>query len=112
MTHHHDDHHHTSSTTKPLSNREFLAQFKDKTLNPVHFKHVGHLRLAWIYLNHYDLETSAVDLVNRFDGSPLMDENLLFRFYSKERLFSIKARREWVAPDIQPLSKIHSVYIN
>lgn len=64
------------------------------------------------FRQQFPAERSLVDLVNRFDGSPLMDENLLFRFYSKERLFSAKARREWVAPDIQPLSRIHSVYIN
>ena len=52
-----------------------------------------------------------VDLANHLDGSLLMNERLLFRFYSKERLFSVKARREWVKPDIQPLSMIYS-YLN
>lgn len=55
MTHHH----HAHSTSEPLSNRDFLMQFRNKTLNPVHFNHVGHLRLAWIYLTHHDLETSV-----------------------------------------------------
>lgn len=59
MTHYHHDHHHANSTAEQLSNREFLTQFQNQTLNPVHFNHVGHLRLAWIYLNHHDLETSV-----------------------------------------------------
>ncbi|MEM8862652.1 MAG: hypothetical protein AAGD96_30450 [Chloroflexota bacterium] len=58
--HHHDPHHkHATSTGEPLTHGEFLNQFKNKTLNPAHFDHVGHLRLAWIYLNHHDLETSV-----------------------------------------------------
>ena len=34
-------------------------QFRNQTLNPVHFNHIGHLRLSWIYLTHHDLETSV-----------------------------------------------------
>ena len=58
MTHHHN-HHDSHSIVEPLSNGEFLTQFQNKTLKPVHFNHVGHLRLAWIYLNHHDLEISV-----------------------------------------------------
>ena len=57
MSHLHHDHDHSPS--EPLSNRDFLTQFTNKTLNPVHFNHVGHLRLAWIYLMHHDLDTSV-----------------------------------------------------
>lgn len=64
------------------------------------------------FRKHFQENSSLVFLVNQFDGSPLMDENLFFRFYSKERLFSVKARREWVDPDIQPLSRIHSLFID
>lgn len=52
-------HPHTNSSTEPLSNGEFLTQFRNKTLNPVHFNHVGHLRLSWLYLTHHDLETAV-----------------------------------------------------
>ena len=37
---------------EPLSDEVFLAQFEDKTLDPVHLNHLGHLRLAWLYLLH------------------------------------------------------------
>lgn len=42
-----------------LSNSEFLSRFENQTLNPIHFKHIGHLRLTWLYLNSNDVETSA-----------------------------------------------------
>lgn len=54
-------------------------------------------------------DLALVDLVNRLDDSPLMDAGFLLQFYSKECLFSVKARREWVEPDIQPLPMIDRV---
>ena len=45
--------------TNQLSDELFLMQFENQTLSPVHFSHIGHLRLAWLYLNHYDVETAA-----------------------------------------------------
>lgn len=36
-------------------------------------------------------------------SGPLADNNVLFRFYSRERLMSPVARSEWVEPDIAPL---------
>lgn len=99
--HHHHDHHHTNTTTEPLSNSEFLTQFKDKTLNPVHFKHVGHLRLAWIYLNHYDLETSTQEICT---GIKAFAENLgadtKFHLTITDSLVRIVAER--IAPMEQP----------
>ena len=59
-TDHHDHHAHTSSKT--LSDREFLMQFKDTSLDPARFNHVGHLRLTWIYLTHHDLETAVYNV--------------------------------------------------
>ena len=49
-------------STEQLSDQAFLAQFESQTLAPIHFKHVGHLRLAWLYLSRNDVET-AVQLV-------------------------------------------------
>jgi 4-hydroxy-tetrahydrodipicolinate synthase len=37
-------------------------------------------------------------------GSPLADRQVLLRFYSRERLFSLPARRSWTPPDLRPLS--------
>ena len=46
-----------------LSDKEFLKQFENQTLHPDHFKHIDHLRLAWLYIsNNDDIETS-VELV-------------------------------------------------
>lgn len=39
-----------------LSDREFIRQFEQKTLPQVYFDHRGHLRLAWLYLNHCSLD--------------------------------------------------------
>ena len=49
-------------STEPLSDQAFLTQFESQTLSPIHFKHVGHLRLAWLYLSRNDVDT-AVQLV-------------------------------------------------
>lgn len=50
---------HENLDTRQLSNSEFLSQFENKTLSPIHFKHIGHLRLAWLYLSNNDTETSV-----------------------------------------------------
>ena len=40
----------------------------------------------------------AADLIHRFG-----DRSLPLRHYSRERLFSVAARRQWVEPDLTPL---------
>ena len=42
----------------PLSDREFATQFENLKLDPVHFNHVGHLRICWLYLHQYELQTA------------------------------------------------------
>ena len=39
-----------------LSDNEFVKQLEAKTLDPVYFNHIGHLRLAWLYLSRHDFE--------------------------------------------------------
>ena len=39
-----------------------MTQFENQTLNSIHFKHIGHLRLAWLYLNSNDVDT-AIKLI-------------------------------------------------
>ena len=34
--------------------------------------------------------------------SPLSDRDFPLKFYSKDKLFSVKARKTWVAPDLVP----------
>ncbi len=41
-----------------LDDETFLAYFENCTLDPECFDHLGHIRLAWLYLNHYDLDTA------------------------------------------------------
>ena len=55
------------------------------------------------FRNQIGLDLPLIELVNRFDGSPLMENDFIFWFYSKDLVFSVKARREWVEPDILPL---------
>ncbi|MCB2112679.1 MAG: hypothetical protein R3C42_08410 [Parvularculaceae bacterium] len=38
----------------------------------------------------------------RLVASPLADPEYLLAFYTKERLFSLAARRAWVGPDLEP----------
>lgn len=47
-----------------LTDQIFITQFEQCTLNPIHFNHTGHVRLAWLYLQEYD-EKTAIDKVCR-----------------------------------------------
>lgn len=42
-----------------ISDTEFLEQFENQTLAPEYFDHRGHMRLAWLYLNQYPLQTAV-----------------------------------------------------
>lgn len=52
---------------------------------------------------------SFVELVARLQGSVLTERPFMFQFYSKERLFSVEARRGWLSPDLQPLSELANI---
>jgi hypothetical protein len=39
-----------------LSDDTFIKQFEDLSLSPDYFNHIGHLRIAWLYLHQNDLE--------------------------------------------------------
>ncbi len=47
-----------------IEDAEFIDKFESQTLDPTDFNHAGHLRLAWLYLRRYDLET-AIALISR-----------------------------------------------
>lgn len=47
-----------------LTDSEFEQQFENCTLNPEIFSHEAHLRLAWIHIRKYGLET-AIQNVSR-----------------------------------------------
>lgn len=48
-----------SFATEVLSDGDFLAQFEAQTLDKVYFNHLGHLRLAWLYLQAHDTDTAV-----------------------------------------------------
>ena len=41
-----------------LKDNEFLKQFEQQTLDPNEFNHIAHLRIAWLYMNKFDLKTA------------------------------------------------------
>ena len=43
------------------------------------------------------------EVCNRLLGSAFGARTFPLEFYSKERLFSVEARRDWVEPDLKPL---------
>jgi len=54
---------------------------------------------ARLFLAEADLGEGLADLVNQFIHSPISRRDWPMRFYSRERLFSVEARRHFVAPD-------------
>jgi hypothetical protein len=57
-----------------------------------------------LFLNEAYLSEPVHDLVNALLLSPMGRRDWPLRFYSRERLFSIAARRSFVAPDLAALS--------
>ena len=49
---------HTNQIIQQLDDREFLAQFENKSLDPSYFNHIGHLRLAWLFLSNDDVDSA------------------------------------------------------
>jgi len=43
---------------KQITDAEFVEQFEKQNLPPEYFDHIGHIRLARLYLLSYDLETA------------------------------------------------------
>jgi len=56
-----------------------------------------------LFLAEADLEAALHELVNALLRSPMGSRDWPLRFYSRERLFSVEARRNFVAPDIAAL---------
>lgn len=45
-----------------LSDREFIKEFEQTSLDPCYFNHLGHVRISWLYLKQYQTEL-AIDRV-------------------------------------------------
>jgi hypothetical protein len=56
-----------------------------------------------LFLAEADLGEPLHDIVNELLLSPMGAREWPLRFYSPSRLFSIEARRAWVAPDLSAL---------
>jgi len=56
-----------------------------------------------LFLAEADREAALHELVNALLRSPMGSRDWPLRFYSRERLFSVEARRNFVAPDIAAL---------
>ena len=41
---------------EPITNKEFVQRFENQTLAPEYFDHLGHIRLARLYLLEYELD--------------------------------------------------------
>lgn len=48
-----------------LSDNQFEQLFASATLDPAVFSHEAHLRLAWIHLNRYGLETAIQNITGQ-----------------------------------------------
>jgi hypothetical protein len=57
-----------------------------------------------LFLSEADLKEPLHELVNELLLSPMGQRDWPLRFYSRERLFSVEARRHFVKPDLQALS--------
>jgi hypothetical protein len=58
---------------------------------------------ARLFLGEADAEEPLHDLVNELLMSPMGRRDWPLRFYSRERLFSVEARRQFVEPDVAAL---------
>ena len=65
------------------------------------------ITLFWIHIIATFLKKQTGDVatkINYFLKSKEANKNLLFQYYSKDLLLSIKGRAIWVAPDLKPLN--------
>ena len=60
------------------------------------------LRAAGALLARHEPSVPIYAVANALMASPLGRSDWLLAYWSKPRLFSVEARREWVAPDLQP----------
>lgn len=58
---------------------------------------------ARLFLSEADPDEGLADLVNQFIHSPMGRRDWPLRFYSRDLLFSVEARRTFVAPDLAAL---------
>lgn len=67
------------------------------------------LLLVHRYLATQPRGHSVAAAVNAMPMSPFGDKNIAFRFYSRDLLLSVTARRQWVDPDLRTLAYMASI---
>ena len=60
------------------------------------------LRATKVFLREHPDEP-LVDVLNALLGSRLGRSDWMMAYWTRERLFSVEARKAWVEPDVQPL---------
>ena len=65
---------------------------------------VAYLRLIEAFLSAFDAEVALEKRVEALLEGPLAERSVLFRFWSRERLMSARARAQWAPPDLAPLA--------
>jgi hypothetical protein len=63
----------------------------------------AYLRGVRLFLEGSDTSRPIHELVNELLHSPMGKRDWPLRFWSKERLMSVKARRGWVDPDLEAM---------
>jgi len=65
------------------------------------------ITLFWIWLIDafikQNKELEMAELVERFLGSKYAQKDIFFAYYTKELLFSVEARANWIVPDLKAL---------
>jgi hypothetical protein len=69
----------------------------------------AYVQLLDEFLNACSAAIPVAERVARLVASPLASEDVLLRFYSRERLMSREARLDWVEPDVQALTVTDSL---
>jgi hypothetical protein len=64
----------------------------------------AYLRGIRLFLSEVDTRRPIHDLVNELLMSPMGRRDWPLRFWSKERLMSVEARRGWLEPDLRAMS--------
>ncbi len=63
----------------------------------------AYLRGVRMFLEETDATRPINELVNELLHSPMGKRDWPLRFWSKERLMSVEARRRWVEPDLRAM---------
>ena len=77
-----------------LSDKEFLDQFENLTLDPAQFNHYGHIRLAWLYLTQHPLDEAIIKVTRGIQAfATSQDATDKFRHTLTEAIVRIMSAR-------------------